>query len=175
MSSKVATLIVGLLAIAEGRSDDRNLLREANVDDVLDVISPEMLDRIAKKLYAEDDENMSAYERLLKSDKRRKMDYLNNIRPDLIHEDRERHQAAEEEHIPLRHADDHYTVEDIPKSDPTKESIRDQVMRESKRRQNDLMEAKRLREEEEKAHKERTEKADYLSAMTPEEREDKRL
>ena len=107
MSSKVATLIVGLLAIAEGRSDDRNLLREANVDDVLDVISPEMLDRIAKKLYAEDDENMSAYERLLKSDKRRKMDYLNNIRPDLIHEDRERHQAAEEEHIPLRHADDH--------------------------------------------------------------------
>lgn len=54
MSSKVATLLLGLLALAEGRSNDREMLREANVDDVLDVISPEMLDRIAHRLYAED-------------------------------------------------------------------------------------------------------------------------
>ncbi len=65
MTSKVATLIVGLLAIAEGQSNDHELLREANVDDVLDVISPEMLDRIAHRLYAEDSADLSAYERLL--------------------------------------------------------------------------------------------------------------
>ena len=38
-------------------------------------------------------------------------------------------------------------MDDIPKPDPTKESIRDKVLQESKRRQNDLMEAKRQAEE----------------------------
>ena len=47
-------MVVGLLAIAEGRSTDRNMLREANNDEVLNVISPELLDRVAKQLYAED-------------------------------------------------------------------------------------------------------------------------
>jgi hypothetical protein len=105
MSSKVATLIVGLLAIAEGRSNDHEVLREANVDDVLDVISPEMLDRIAHRLYAEDTDNLSAYERLIKDDKRKKMDYLNNIRPDMIPE--ERHHETSEHHVPVQHADEH--------------------------------------------------------------------
>ena len=77
-------MIVGLLAFAEGRSDDRDMLREANRDDVLREVEPEMLDRIAYRLYAADDENLSAYERLLKDDKRKKMDYLNNVRPDLV-------------------------------------------------------------------------------------------
>jgi hypothetical protein len=80
MSKKTASLLVGLLAIAEGHSEDRNLLSEANRDDVLNVISPELLDNIAKRLYAEDDSQLSAYERLLKDDKKRKMDYLNNVR-----------------------------------------------------------------------------------------------
>ena len=48
MSSKVATLVVSLLAIAEGRSTDREALREANTDEVLNVISPELLDRVAQ-------------------------------------------------------------------------------------------------------------------------------
>ena len=69
MSKKTATLLVGLLAMAEGSSSDRNLLSEANRDDVLNVISPELLDSIAKRLYSEDPVHMSAYERLLKDDK----------------------------------------------------------------------------------------------------------
>lgn len=105
MSSKVATLVVGLLAIAEGRSADRNMLREANDDDVLNVISPELLDRVAKQLYADDQANLSAYERLMANDKRKKMDYLNNIRPDLIPESND--PVIEENRAPLRPADDH--------------------------------------------------------------------
>ena len=77
-------MIVGLLAFAEGRSDDREMLREANREDVLHEIEPEMLDRIAYRLYAVDSEYLSAYERLLKDDKRKKMEYLNNIRPDVV-------------------------------------------------------------------------------------------
>jgi hypothetical protein len=42
------------LALAEGRSDDTNYLREADREDVLNEISPEMLDKIAYRLYAED-------------------------------------------------------------------------------------------------------------------------
>jgi hypothetical protein len=89
MSSKVATLVVGLLAIAEGRSSDRETLREANTEEVLNLISPELLDRVAQNLYADDTANLSAYERLMQNDKRKKMDYLNNIRPDLIPVERE--------------------------------------------------------------------------------------
>ena len=77
MSKQAATLIVGLLALAEGRSDDRNMLREADREDVLHQVDTETLDRIAHRLYAEDQEHLSAYERLLKDDKRKKMDYLN--------------------------------------------------------------------------------------------------
>ena len=80
MSKQAATLLVGLLALAEGRSDDRNMLREADREDVLREVDPEMLDRIAHRLYAEDEEHLSAYERLLKDDKRKKIDYLNNKR-----------------------------------------------------------------------------------------------
>ena len=69
MSKKTASLLVGLLAIAEGQSSDRNLLAEANRDEVLNLISPELLDSVAKRLYAEEPENLSAYERLLKDDK----------------------------------------------------------------------------------------------------------
>ena len=54
MSKLSATLLVGLLALAEGRSDDVNYLREADREDVLNEISPEMLDKIAYRLYAED-------------------------------------------------------------------------------------------------------------------------
>ena len=100
MSSKAATLLMGLLALAEGRSTDMNYLSEANREDVLDEISPELLDRIAYRLYAEEEQHLSAYERLLKDDKRKKMDYLNNIRPDLLEQDRE-------EHAPARHHEDH--------------------------------------------------------------------
>ena len=51
--SAVATLIVGLLALAEGRSEDRDMLHEANNrEDVLEMVSPEMLDKIAHRLYA---------------------------------------------------------------------------------------------------------------------------
>ena len=122
MSSRVATLLVGLLAIAEGRSNDRQTLQEANIDEVLDVISPVMLDRIAQRLYADDQAHLSAYERLLQNDKRKKMEYLNNIRPDLVPQQPEVQPASE---APERHHNDHYTLEDIPKSDPTKESILD--------------------------------------------------
>ena len=85
MSKTAATsLLVGLLAIAEGRSNDMAYLNElANREDMLDQVEPQMLDRIAQRLYADSEENMSAYDRLL-NDKRKKMDYLNNIRPDLI-------------------------------------------------------------------------------------------
>ena len=100
MSKQAATLLMGLLALAEGRSNDMNYLSEANREDVLDEISPEMLDRIAYRLYAEEEEHLSAYERLLKDDKRRKMDYLNNIRPDLLPQERE-------EREPARHHEDH--------------------------------------------------------------------
>ena len=154
MSKQAATLLVGLLALAEGRSDEFNMLREADREDVFDEVHPELLDRIAHRLYAEDEEHLSAYERLLKDDKRKKMDYLNGIRPDLhakaLEQEAERQQK---EHVPATHHEgmDHHTIDDIPKSDPTKESIRDQVMRESQRRQNDLMEAKKEREEHEKA------------------------
>ena len=105
MSSKVATLVVGLLAIAEGRSADRNTLREANTDEVLNVISPELIDRVAHQLYADDQANLSAYERLMANDKRKKMDYLNNIRPDLI--PTEPAPVVEENRAPLRPAGDH--------------------------------------------------------------------
>ena len=79
MSKKTASLLVGLLAIAEGQSTDRNTLSEANREDVLNVISPELLDSIAKRLYSQDSQEMSAYERLVQADKQRKMDYLNNV------------------------------------------------------------------------------------------------
>ena len=81
--SKTAGLLVGLLAIAEGQSTDRNLLSEANTEAVLNVISPELLDSIAKRLYTEDSHEMSAYERLVKEDKQRKMDYLNSVKRDI--------------------------------------------------------------------------------------------
>ena len=54
MSKQVATLLVGLLALAEGRSTDRNLLREADREDVLEEIDHETLDRIAHRLYADE-------------------------------------------------------------------------------------------------------------------------
>lgn len=149
-------MLVGLLALAEGRSDDREMLREADREDVLHAIEPEMLDRIAYRLYAEDEEHLSAYERLLKDDKRKKMDYLNNIRPDLVDHQPRHSEAPEDHNRPASHHDlDHHTINDIPKPDPTKESIRDQVLRESKRRQNDMMEEKRHLEEQEKSEKER--------------------
>ena len=96
MSKQVATLIVGLLAFAEGRSDNINYLREADREDVLDEISHDTLDRIAHRLYASESENLSAYERLLKDDKRKKMDYLNSIRPDLLPENRNQPASAED-------------------------------------------------------------------------------
>ena len=86
MSKQAATLLVGLLALAEGRSDEYNMLREADREDVFHDIHPSTLDRIAHRLYADDEEHLSAYERLLKDDKRKKMDYLNGIRPDIAQE-----------------------------------------------------------------------------------------
>lgn len=97
------------------------------------------------------------------------MDYLNNVRPDLIPADRELHRAAEDHQVPQRRQDDHYSIDDIPKSDPTKESIRDQVLRESQRRQ----EAKRKQDEAAKAEKEKAEREDLLSHLSPEERAEK--
>jgi hypothetical protein len=73
---------LGLLAIAEGQSDDRNLLSEANREDVLNYISPELLDNIAKRLYTKEPEQMSAYEKLVQGDKQRKMDYLSQFKKD---------------------------------------------------------------------------------------------
>ena len=49
-------MIVGLLALAEGRSDDRNMLREADREDVLHQVETQTLDRIAHRLYADDHE-----------------------------------------------------------------------------------------------------------------------
>ena len=84
MSKQVAALLIGgLLALAEGRSDDQSMLGEAaGREDVLNEISPDMLDKIAHRLYADDEKNLSAYERLLKDDKRKKMDYLSTIKPE---------------------------------------------------------------------------------------------
>ena len=165
-------MLVGLLAFAEGRTDDIHYLRDGNREDVLEELDHETIDRIAYRLYAEDTEHLSAYERLLKDDKRKKMDYINNIRPDLIPDDREREYA----HEPVaHHGEDHHTVDDIPKPDPSKESIRDRVLREQKRRQNDLMEAKRLAEEESKAEEAHHARAEELAKLTPEEREEKLL
>ena len=55
MSKQAATMLVGLLALAEGRSNDMNYLREANREDMMDQIDPVLLDRIAQRLYAEDE------------------------------------------------------------------------------------------------------------------------
>ena len=173
MSKQVATLLVGLLAMAEGRTNDRTMLNEANREDVLSEIDHEMLDKIAHRLYAEDSEHLSAYERLVKDDKRKKMEYLNNIRPDLG--ESEPHHTEEVAPVREHHSEDHhYTVDDIPKPDPTKESIRDKVLQESKRRQNDLMEAKRQAEELAKEDEERQAREAEASKLTPEERETKR-
>jgi len=153
--------------MAEGANNDREMLREANNDDVLDVISPELLDRIAHRLYAEDETHLSAYERLLQSDKRRKMEYLNNIRPDLIPGEPEHHEPVAEDHkAAFQRPDDHFSIDDIPKSDPTKESIRDRVMRESQRRQ----EEKRKKDEAAKALKQKADLEESLAHLTPEER-----
>ena len=65
-------------------------------------------------------------------------------------------------------------MEDIPKPDPTKESIRDKVLQESKRRQNDLMEAKRQAEELAKEDEKRQAREAEASKLTPEERDLKR-
>ena len=100
MSKTAATLLVGLLALAEGRSNNMNYLRDADDEDVLEQLHPDVLDRIAHRLYADDEEHLSAYERLLKDDKRRKMEYLNNIRPDVLPE---RHQDRHYEEEPARH------------------------------------------------------------------------
>ena len=56
MSKQAATLLLGLLAMAEGRSDDRNMLREADREDVLNQVETQTLDRIAYRLYADDHE-----------------------------------------------------------------------------------------------------------------------
>ena len=92
MSKQVAALLIGgLFALAEGRSDDRSMLSEAaDREDVLNEISPDMLDKIAYRLYADDEKNMSAYERLLKDDKRKKMDYLSTIKPEFAYDERNR-------------------------------------------------------------------------------------
>ena len=105
MSKQVATLLVGLLAMAEGRTSDRTMLNEANREDVLSEIDHEMLDKIAHRLYAEDSEHLSAYERLVKDDKRKKMEYLNNIRPELG--EQEQHHAEEVAPIHEQHSEDH--------------------------------------------------------------------
>lgn len=80
MSSKVATLVLSLLAIAEGNSKDTESLIEANSDEVLDVISHELIDRMAHNLYANDEAHLDAYDHLLRSnaDKRTKMQYIND-------------------------------------------------------------------------------------------------
>ena len=116
--------------MAEGRSDDRNMLREADREDVLHQVDTETLDRIAHRLYADDYEQLSAYERLLKDDKRKKMDYLNNIKPELTNPLNGEKQHEEAMRTPMReetHHDEHHTVDDIP-------NIRDKVLQESKRR-----------------------------------------
>ena len=105
MSKQVATLLVGLLAMAEGRTSDRTMLNEANREDVLSEIDHEMLDKIAQRLYAEEPENLSAYERLVKDDKRKKMEYLNNIRPDLG--ESEPHHTEEVAPVREHHSEDH--------------------------------------------------------------------
>ena len=166
-------MLVGLLALAEGRSDDRNMLREADREDVLREVEPEMLDRIAHRLYAEDEEHLSAYERLLKDDKRKKMDYLNNIKPDLTKPLQEERHGVDDE-LAHDHQDHHYTVEDIPKPDASSESIRDKVLQESNRRQNDLMEARKLEKDLEKADEDRQARDHAEAQLTPEEREHKR-
>ena len=76
MSKQAATLLVGLLALAEGRSDDRNMLREADREDVLHQVDTETLDRIAHRLFSESHEHLSHYDHLQKEDKRQKMEYL---------------------------------------------------------------------------------------------------
>ena len=59
----MATLILGLLAMAEGRSDDREMLLEAaGRDDVLEMVSPEMIDKIAHHMYAGQEEHLNGYE-----------------------------------------------------------------------------------------------------------------
>ena len=56
MSKQATTLLLGLLAMAEGRNDDRNTLREADREDVLHQVETQTLDRIAHRLYADDQE-----------------------------------------------------------------------------------------------------------------------
>ena len=52
------------------------MLREADHEDVLHRVDTSTLDRIAHRIYADEPEYLSAYERLHKDDKRQKMDYL---------------------------------------------------------------------------------------------------
>ena len=95
------------MAFAEGRSDDIHYLRDGNREDVLEELDHETIDRIAHRLYAEESEHLSAYERLLKDDKRKKMEYLNNIRPDIIPNNRESHHREEAHKDLSYHGEDH--------------------------------------------------------------------
>ena len=62
-------------------------------------------------------------------------------------------------------------MEDIPKPDPSKESIRDKVLQESQRRQNDLLAAKNQEKELEMVQEERLKREQELSGLTADERE----
>ena len=74
MSKKTTSLFLGILAMAEAQNSELQNLKEAS--------SNGNLEGYAQRLYADKYSDQSAYERLLNSDKQRKMDYLNNIRDD---------------------------------------------------------------------------------------------
>jgi len=59
-------------------------------EDVLNEISPDMLDKIAYRFHADNEKNLSAYERLLKDEKRKKMDYLRTQKPEVDYDERNR-------------------------------------------------------------------------------------
>ena len=63
--------------MAEGRSDDRDMLREATErEDVLHQVDTETLDRIAHRMFSDDQEHLNYYDHLVKGDKRQKWEYI---------------------------------------------------------------------------------------------------
>jgi hypothetical protein len=136
MSKKTASLLVGLLAIAEGQSSDRNLLSEANNADVLNVIAPELLDSIAKRLYSDAPEHLSAYERLIQDDKQRKMDYLNNVRRDAASNSMPSPSYYNND-MPPSHHDHVVDIDPEVKGDPS--TIKDRILAEQERVQKNMM------------------------------------
>ena len=147
MSKRTTSLILGLLATTEAQISNLDKLKEASENG--------NLEGYAQQLFSEKYENTSAYERLINSDKQKKMDYLNSIREDAAQANalptnsplaQERSNGIPDA-VPVQEYSN--PLADLP--DPSAASIRDRVAQETQRRQNAITEGKRLEAEQREA------------------------